>query len=71
MIVILYKIGRQFQKPHSMEPKYVALGRKEILMEDRQKGRIVDTQCRALLMELENSLEEKDKVLSFGCILWD
>ena len=45
-----------------MEPKYVAQGRKEILMEDRQKGRIADTQCQALLLELENNLEEKDKV---------
>ena len=48
-----------------MEPKYVAQGRKKILMEDRQKGRIADTQCQALLVELESTLQEKEKVVSF------
>ena len=40
----------------------MAQGRKKILMEDRQKKRIGDTQCQALLIELESTLEEKEKV---------
>ena len=72
VIVILRKVERWFQKPHPMEPKYVAQGRKKILMEDRQKGRITETQCQALLIELESTLEEKEKVVSFlASLLWE